>query len=394
MNKILRWLKQLIALYLLKFFWLFVKNKKYFIISSWGWFSFYGNPKAFFQYLVENKKDENFFYMFKNKKLYNKYKKIYPWKVFYLYNLKGFIKALKAKLFIIDSYDLVYYNLKNAFILNLRHGIPLKKIGKHKKTNQWLYHKILNIFGLWTFNYNTNNFTFAISSSKLQPTFEKAYGIKNFLNSWYPRTDKFFNFKSKTNNQEIKILYAPTWREYSQFIKFIDTKDKILQLGKLLKEKNTKLFIKKHPHTQDILFPISTEELEKYNLFYKNDIEDINDFLLETDLLITDYSSIILDYVILKRPYVFYLFDYEDYITKRGGFYFNIWEGELIDWKIAYNSVELIQQINNFLKNPTKFFEEEKKHINNMLNYFYEHQDWKSSERVFNYIKNHFSKVT
>lgn len=49
---------------------------------------------------------------------------------------------------------------------------------------------------------------------------------------------------------------------------------------------------------------------------------DIQELLMDTDLLITDYSSTYIDYLLLDRPMVFYDFDYQDYLrTDREMYY-------------------------------------------------------------------------
>ena len=42
---------------------------------------------------------------------------------------------------------------------------------------------------------------------------------------------------------------------------------------------------------------------------------DIQELLMDTDILVTDYSSTYIDYLLLDRPVVFYNFDYQDYLA-------------------------------------------------------------------------------
>ena len=49
---------------------------------------------------------------------------------------------------------------------------------------------------------------------------------------------------------------------------------------------------------------------------------DIQELLIETDILITDYSSTYIDYLLLDRPVIFYDFDYDSYIEKDREMYF------------------------------------------------------------------------
>ncbi|MCD7754400.1 MAG: CDP-glycerol glycerophosphotransferase family protein [Clostridiales bacterium] len=52
--------------------------------------------------------------------------------------------------------------------------------------------------------------------------------------------------------------------------------------------------------------------------------EEINDLYLAADLLITDYSSTMFDYAVLRRPILFYMYDLEQYRDRLRGFYFDL----------------------------------------------------------------------
>ncbi len=53
-------------------------------------------------------------------------------------------------------------------------------------------------------------------------------------------------------------------------------------------------------------------------------VEEINDLYLAADLLITDYSSTMFDYAVLRRPILFYMYDLEQYRDRVRGFYFDL----------------------------------------------------------------------
>ena len=52
--------------------------------------------------------------------------------------------------------------------------------------------------------------------------------------------------------------------------------------------------------------------------------KDITDLYLVSDMLITDYSSVMFDYSILNRPMFFFMYDLESYRDELRGFYFDI----------------------------------------------------------------------
>ncbi len=71
---------------------------------------------------------------------------------------------------------------------------------------------------------------------------------------------------------------------------------------------------------------------------------------MATDLLITDYSSIMFDYSILNRPMLFFTYDYEQYINKLRGTYFDL--REEFPALIAETNAELINKIKKVNQSP------------------------------------------
>ncbi|MFR9799825.1 CDP-glycerol glycerophosphotransferase family protein [Streptomyces sp. MS06] len=53
---------------------------------------------------------------------------------------------------------------------------------------------------------------------------------------------------------------------------------------------------------------------------------DITPVMLLSDVLVTDYSSVMFDYSLLQRPMVFYTYDWDDYVESSRGTYFDLSE--------------------------------------------------------------------
>lgn len=73
------------------------------------------------------------------------------------------------------------------------------------------------------------------------------------------------------------------------------------------------LFLRLHPavnHSFENKYPGFIYNVSNY--------ADINHLLIGTDILITDYSSIPFEFSLLNRPMIFYAYDFDDYMEKRG----------------------------------------------------------------------------
>ncbi|WP_018660826.1 CDP-glycerol glycerophosphotransferase family protein [Heyndrickxia acidiproducens] len=188
-----------------------------------------------------------------------------------------------------------------------------------------------------------------IGSEKMKHIFMEAFGLSSekFLLTGIPRTDLFFEKERKEavvkhiyrrypalKNKKV-ILYAPTFRD-GQLDKF-DLKLDLSQMHKAFKDTYA-LIVKLHPAVK------KNADLSRYPGFVIDctDYDDVNELLLITDVLITDYSSIPFEFSILNRPMIFYPYDLEAYQETRG-----FWESydQLVPGPVAYQTGEIIKLI-------------------------------------------------
>ena len=106
-----------------------------------------------------------------------------------------------------------------------------------------------------------------------------------------------------------------------------------------------------------------------------SDEDELNDLLFVTDLLITDYSSVVFEASLLDIPMLFYAFDLFDYISKRD-FYYDF--ESFVPGKIVFSQRELTEAI------VAGDFESEK--VPPFKTKFFDHLDGRSSRRVADLI--------
>ncbi len=312
---------------------------------------FTDNPKYLFLYMLENNYS-NIFYVLDNKKEYKELRNSYP--VLYKWSFECFIRVMKAKYFFYTHsiFDIYPAKSNRTVAINLWHGTALKPIGfdsdvelrwinQYKKLGLKLPYEIMDY--VVTAHKNCNW------------TFQSSMGIdeSKIIASGLPRND--FLFKHKCNNELIgklkkeiyqsddkkTILYAPTFRDYSSE-KIKDNIIQIMQLfKKIAKNNHYKIGVRLHPLDKLLL----NEDIFEDNIVDLTSYADMQEILLATDIVISDYSSLVFDYSILERPVLLHLYDLADYTRARGGLYFDIkdiYQG----YGLSENIEELEQNIN------------------------------------------------
>ncbi len=227
-----------------------------------------------------------------------------------------------------------------------------------------------------------------VSSDEIRRFYAEGFGIdvKNVKALGVPRTDDFFkeSYKSEIRAKlyeqypQLKdkkvILFAPTFRgngagtAHFPFDKF-NVKDVLSKLGEeyMIIIKHHPFVEMKHPvdaSVKDRVLDLSTES-------------EINDLLFITDLLITDYSSVIFEASLLNIPMLFYAFDLEDYVVNRD-FYYPF--KNFVPGKIVRNVDQIVESIGQ------EDYEQEK--VETFKHRFFDQLDGKSSERVADFIMN------
>ncbi|MEI3607804.1 CDP-glycerol glycerophosphotransferase family protein [Pseudogracilibacillus sp. SE30717A] len=187
-----------------------------------------------------------------------------------------------------------------------------------------------------------------VGSDEMVQIFKNSFGLpeERFMRTGIPRTDFFFDDiqRKKAENKLIKdfpiiktkkvILYAPTYRDDE-----LNDAKLAIDLDKMYEQFKYEyvLFLRLHPS-------VNSEFKNKYPGFIYNvsSYSNINDLLLGTDILITDYSSIPFEFSLLHKPMIFYAYDLEEYAQKRG-----IWTDYIarVPGPVVETTQELIQVI-------------------------------------------------
>lgn len=298
--------------------------------------------------------------------------------------IKMYYNFARAKYIILDDYYRQLYGYKfkeNAEVIQVWHACgAFKKFGfsaiGQGDSNSAAFEKKAH-----------SHYTKVITSSKeINKHYAEAFNISEdkVLDLGVPRTDsildseyrKFIRLKLEKEYPALKgkkvITYAPTFRggpkERKNFKCELDYMRIIDTLGD-----DYVLVLKLHPIVDKESVYIPEEYKDK--VLNLTRYKDINDLLTMTDILITDYSSVIFEYSLLERPVILFAYDLENYLDERN-FYYDY--EKFVPGPIVYNNDQIIELIknNSFDLEKVKLFK----------NKFFDDVDGKSTQRIVEFL--------
>lgn len=291
---------------------------------------FIDNAKYLYLYVLNNRK-EKIYWISDKKDVIKKMQQLHL-PSFYKWSLKGIWHCLTASVYIFTyhSKDINFFTSGNAKKVNLWHGVGIKSSGlgsNNKSENNALNSFLMNLAA----PYNHEKFNLFLSTSPLMNNhFMKMFSLNEnvIFEGLYPRcsflqlpiqeietiirqssTKEEKDFIAKIKTFSKVYLYMPTWRS--------DLNDSFIQkagfdfqkLNSLMKNHKSLFIFKLHPA---IRFYSNVDEFD--SICFMDPKMDVYPILPFTDILITDYSSIYYDYLLMsKKEALLFPFDEEEY---------------------------------------------------------------------------------
>lgn len=193
------------------------------------------------------------------------------------------------------------------------------------------------------------------------------------------------------NKSKRQILLMPTWRAWlanadeEEFIhsEYYQTYQGLinnLDLNEFLATNNMKLIFFPHSDMQKFLhlYKTSCSQIEIAGSA-KNDVQTL---LVESALLITDYSSVAFDMAYMERPVIYFHFDYEEY---RGGQHPEGYYSYTNDGfgPVCKDKVEVISYIKRMVNNSMRMEQKYTERVND----FFAYRDQNNCSRIYEAIK-------
>ena len=308
-NSVIQWLYRVLFSAFFGFIGLFCRtNKRQIIFSSMSGDEYGGSPKILFEKIYELYGDSfRYIWAFKKPNNYDDSRI----KTVKINSFKYFLSALKSGIWITDVNIErgLRFKKKSTFYINTWHGTGPKGFLKKRK------------------DYNMDNVDLFCSDGEyLTNEFVTFYHVnpKSIVYSGRPREDELFIHKTKEQLSSLRrslgfrdedyiILYMPTFRE-SYKIKKEKPVTIPFDAEVICSSLTKKTRIIYHGHH----FASSENGLVFSDVFLDfSHHKNVNDLYLISDLLITDYSSSMFDYLILNKPVLCYAPDLEDYSKMR-----------------------------------------------------------------------------
>ncbi len=302
-----------------------------------------------------------------------------------LHSFSGFWALARAKKIVQDQGDFTHplnLLLSKQVKIQMWHGVPLKRLNR--------------LFGI------TYDWMISTSDYVNESSLKGVIDAKNYSDLGYPRNDLLLKDHSVRDlvlcdrelynrakdafikNKQKVIVYMPTHRESATSIGKAPSPLMPLDfesLNTFCSENNFLMVVKLHPFVMQ--FQANFSPPEGYSHVYFNNAQgDIYPLLKYTDVLVTDYSSIYFDFLLLDRPIVFYDYDYEEYSSNMGGFFYDYEENA--PGEHAHNQDLLHEAILNSVNLHDKYSDARLQ----CRKKFFTYNDAKSSERILKQILN------
>lgn len=292
------------------------------------------------QQALERKQDKFHFFFFAKKDMFSGGAAGKIRGAFRFFIVLPYHMATAAYIFLNDNFLPLGYCFPShrTKIVQLWHGAgAFKKFGLSTEGNEKVRHQVIRA--------NSRITHLFVTSKQVVPYYQEAFAIpeSRIFADGIPVTDIYFNEEKKEKAKERFykkypelegkkiLLYTPTFRRSPQENAELPGHFPVQKIHEILGE-SWVILIKMHPK-----YPVDhiTENSFCYNM---TNYSQVTDLYFVTDLLVTDYSSTIVEYALLDKPIVLYAYDLKKYDR---GFYRDY--EATVPGPVAHNEEEFLE---------------------------------------------------
>ncbi len=399
----------LVPLYIFSFF--SPRKRNVWVFGAWWGDRYADNSRWLFEYVNRNHPEIRAIWITKKSSIVKALREV-GYEAYHMYSFLGIYYSLRAFVGVVslDVRDINIGTVGGMKIVQLWHGIPMKKIHFDtyigKIADSFLGKLSMFLFPFMRRAVYYGNSMFIATSKHVAERMKSAFRVSSqcLVITGYPRNDVFFmkdkgyfvlpeesvlvrEIRDKKKLRKRIVMYLPTHRREGLCGLDWICGENMRLLDQRLGELGCVLLIKLHYcHRGSSVY--SEEDFENIVWIREKVSLDIYIILRYVDILITDYSSVYFDFLLLNRPVVFAPFDIDSYVKDRGLYY--DYDSVTAGPK-AKNWEEVLSFLEEVICAPDKYAEEREK----LCRLFHAYRDGRSSERVFDGIQNfiHVSKT-
>lgn len=269
-----------------------------------------------------------------------------------------YLRGLAAAKYLVTDTSLPPYYIKKPeqVYLNTWHGTPLKAMGRIVPDREYALGNVQRNFNIADYLLYQNEFSkdIFLQDYMIDKTYEGKVLLSGYpRNSSFYRTDRGDKIRQDLGLADMQVIvYMPTWRG------LLHKKESKAQVEKIFGylahldhklKKNQVLYVKLHPFVKKSIDYTQLLHVREFPGDYET-----YDFLNASDMLITDYSSIMFDYAVSKKKIILFTYDRKEYLGDRG-IYIGL---DDMDLPKVDTVDELIEEINREEFAYPKFYEQ------------------------------------
>ena len=301
------------------------------VFGSWGGYRFADNAAAFFLHCQDEIADRvRLVWISRDTAIVAAVRRS-GYEAHWIWSPRGIWCCLRAGLHIFDSFskDINYWLSRGARKINLWSGVPLKTFERDIRNPGSRYYRLFHgslperwLFGLMMpWHLDRPDLIIATAPEPRDIT-QRAFDVsaQSVVVTGFPRNDMLFargghagvlgrqwpqSFRNAVDAGRRVFLYLPTYRDSGKPFFNVDW----AAIDRLMEDLGGTFFLKLHPDDKG-----GFQEGLEYVVQLPQGM-DIYTLLAHTDILISDYSSIIFDYMLLNRPIIYYLPDLEEFVS-------------------------------------------------------------------------------
>lgn len=317
-----------------------IKSKKIIFLSYYG--SQYGcNPKYLSEYFVNNEPEWDVVWGFAHPQDYS----VNGIRSVRYLSFRFFYELCTSRVFVTNYRMPLFFNKRKGqlYVQTWHSSLRLKM--SEKDTERTLSHHYIKMA-----KKDSKQTDILLSGSQFNTTiFNRAFWNNGFIaQTGTPRNDLFFRNDVKlidsikhrigVSNDSRIILYAPTFRKNRSMDYYNLDYLRLIQTAEEIYGGHWIVLLRLHPHLRNCYNYLSRGELVVDVTTY----DDIQELLYISDIVISDYSSLIFDFALTKRPCLLFVQDLEEYTTQDRELYFDI---SSLPFPLSRSNAELFQQL-------------------------------------------------